>query len=65
MVIILVTPKELLKVLKKDGWYVDRIRGSHHMLKHTSKVGRVTVPVHKEDLKPKTLHTILKQAGVK
>jgi ycfA family protein len=64
-VIILVTPKELLKVLKKDGWYIDRIRGSHHMLKHTSKVGRVTVPVHKEDLKPKTLHTILKQAGIK
>ncbi|WP_240632843.1 type II toxin-antitoxin system HicA family toxin [Veillonella sp. CNR 79/14] len=63
--IILVTPKELLKVLKKDGWYIDRIRGSHHMLKHTSKVGRVTVPVHKEDLKPKTLHTILKQAGIK
>lgn len=63
--IVLVTPKELLKVLKKDGWYVDRIRGSHHMLKHTSKVGRVTVPVHKEDLKPKTLHTILKQAGIK
>lgn len=63
--IILVTPKELLKVLKKDGWYVDRIRGSHYMLKHTSKVGRVTVPVHKEDLKPKTLHTILKQAGIK
>ena len=62
---ILVTPKELLKVLKKDGWYVDRIRGSHHMLKHTSKVGRVTVPVHKEDLKPNTLHTILKQAGIK
>jgi ycfA family protein len=64
-VIILVTPKELLKVLKKEGWYVERIRGSHHMLKHTSKVGRVTVPVHKEDLKPKTLHTILKQAGIK
>ena len=63
--IILVPPKELLTVLKKDGWYVDRIRGSHHMLKHTSKVGRVTVPVHKEDLKPKTLHTILKQAGIK
>jgi len=64
-VIILVTPKELLKVLKKEGWYVERIRGSHHMLKHTSKVGRVTVPVHKEDLKPKTLYTILKQAGIK
>ena len=63
--IVLVTPKDLLKVLKKDGWYVDRIRWSHHMLKHTSKAGRVTVPVHKEDLKPKTLHTIMKQAGIK
>ena len=63
--IVLVTPKEVLKELKKDGWYVDRIRGSHHMLKHTSKAGRVTVPVHKEDLKPKTLHTIFKQAGIK
>lgn len=51
--------------IKKEGWYVERIRGSHHMLKHTSKVGRFTVPVHKEDLKPKTLHTILKQAGIK
>lgn len=63
--IVLVTPKDLLKVLKKDGWYVDRIRWFHHMLKHTSKAGRVTVPVHKEDLKPKTLHTIMKQAGIK
>ena len=63
--IVLVTPKEVLKVLKKDGWYVDRILGSHHMIKHTSKDGRVTEPVHKEDLKPKTLHTILKQAGIK
>ncbi|WP_240626934.1 MULTISPECIES: type II toxin-antitoxin system HicA family toxin [unclassified Veillonella] len=52
--IVLVTPKEVLKELKKDGSYIDRIRGSHHMLKHTSKAGRVTVPVHKEDLKPKT-----------
>ena len=62
---ILIKPKKLLKTLEQDGWKIVRIRGSHHMLKHTSKVGRVTVPVHKEDLKPKTLHTILKQAGIK
>ena len=59
------TPKELMKDLKKDGWYIDRIKGSHHILKHPIKVGRVTIPLHKEDLKPKTLQTILKQAGLK
>ena len=62
---ILVTPKELLKVLKKDGWYVDRIRGSHHILKHPVKEGLVTIPLHSQDLKPKTLSKILKQAGLK
>lgn len=59
------TPKELMKVLTKDGWYIDRIKGSHHILKHPTKAGRVTIPLHKEDLKPKTLQTILKQAGLK
>lgn len=54
-----------MKGLKKDGWYVDRIKGSHHILKHPTKAGRVTIPLHKEDLKPKTLQTILKQAGLK
>ena len=56
------TPKELMKGLKK---MVDRIKGSHHILKHPTKAGRVTIPLHKEDLKPKTLQTILKQAGLK
>ena len=59
------TPKELMKDLKKDGWYIDRIKGSHHILKHPIKAGRVTIPLHKGDLKPKTLQTILKQAGLK
>ncbi len=59
------TPKDLMKNLESDGWYVDRVRGSHHIMKHHEKEGRVTIPLHKKDLKPKTLHTILKQAGLK
>ena len=59
------TPKELMKVLTKDGWYIDRVRDSHHILKHPTKNGRVTIALHKEDLKPKTLQTILKQVGLK
>lgn len=59
------TPKEIMKVLMKEGWYVDRSKGSHHILKNPTKPGRVTLPMHKEDLKPKTLSSILKQAGLK
>lgn len=54
-----------MKVLKDDGWYLDRTKGSHHIFKHPIKPGRVTVALHKEDLKPKTLDTILKQSGLK
>jgi predicted RNA binding protein YcfA (HicA-like mRNA interferase family) len=45
-----ISGKDLVKVLEKNGFTVVRIKGSHHRLKHTD--GRVTtVPVHKnEDL---------------
>lgn len=57
--------REVLRLLKDDGWYVDRIKGSHHHLRHLSKPGVVTVPHPKKDLKPGTLHGIEKQAGVR
>lgn len=59
------TAKEVLKILKKDGWYVVEIQGSHYQLKHPGKKGRVTLPFHSGDLKPRTLNSILKQAGLK
>lgn len=57
--------RDLLRLLKEDGWYVDRVRGSHHQLRHPTKPGVVTVPHPKKDLKPGTLHGIAKQAGLK
>lgn len=56
--------KELVKILKKEGWEVDRINGSHFILKREDKT--LTVPVHKnKDLPKGTLNAILKQAGIK
>ena len=62
---ILIKPKKLLKTLEQDGWKIIRIRGSHHILKHPVKEGLATIPLHSQDLKPKTLSKILKQAGLK
>lgn len=56
---------EIMKILKKDGWYVHNIRGSHHQFKHSIKPGKVTVPHPKSDLPTGTIKSILKQANVK
>ena len=55
--------REILKLLRDDGWYRVHTVGSHRQFKHPTKPGRVTVhgkPSH--DLAPGTLHNILKQA---
>ena len=36
--------RDLIKRLQADGWYLDRIRGSHRQFKHLDKPGVVTVP---------------------
>ena len=59
------TAKELLRILKTDGWTEKSQRGSHLQLVHPSKSGKVTVPIHTGDLDIKTCNSILRQAGLK
>lgn len=57
--------RELLKLLKQDGWEIDRTRGSHRQLVHPTKPGTVTVSGHPSDhIHPKTLKSVLRQAGL-
>jgi len=56
---------EIIKILKKDGWLIHNIRGSHHQFKHPSKLGKITVPHPKTDLPKGTLKSIFKQAKIK
>jgi len=58
--------REILEILRRDGWYLVATRGSHRQFKHAGKPGRVTVPGKpSDDLHPGTLNSILKQAGLK
>ncbi|MGE3913651.1 MAG: type II toxin-antitoxin system HicA family toxin, partial [Chloroflexota bacterium] len=36
--------RDFFRRLQDDGWYIDRVRGSHRQLKHPAKSGVVTVP---------------------
>ena len=56
----------VVRALKRAGFAVDRIVGSHHILVYPDDATRtVTVPVHSgRDLKPGTLRAIIRQAGL-
>ncbi|MBK1736096.1 hypothetical protein CKO15_12610 [Halorhodospira abdelmalekii] len=58
--------KERIKILKRDGWYRARQRGSHRQFRHPVKSGTVTVSGKPNvDMPPGTLNNALKQAGLK
>jgi predicted RNA binding protein YcfA (HicA-like mRNA interferase family) len=55
-----------LFILTEDGWRMVTQRGSHRQYKHPAKPGKVTIAGHPSlDAAPKTLKSILEQAGLK
>ena len=61
---VLMTAKEIMKILKDNGWVLDRINSSHHIFE---KPGRrpVAVPLHGNKDIGHLAKIILKQAGIK
>ena len=53
-------------MIEADGWYFERMKGSHRQFKHPTKKGLVTVAGNKgDDVFKGILNSILKQAGLK
>lgn len=59
------TPKEMERILLKDGWYAITQKGSHKQYKHPFKKGKVTIPFHAKDLSKSTENSIMKLAQIK
>jgi len=60
------TVNELLKKLKKNGWYLFRNGANHDLYRHPTKDGQLTVPRHgAKEMAKGTLNSILKGAGLK
>lgn len=58
-------PKAVVAALERAGFVVDRVTGSHHILRRPDQAGlRVTIAWHGKDLRPKTLRAIIKQVGL-
>ena len=56
---------DLLRALRRAGFTVERVKGSHHYLRHAERPTlRVVVPVHRGDLPAGTVAAIMRQAGL-
>ncbi|HEY4913887.1 MAG TPA: type II toxin-antitoxin system HicA family toxin [Candidatus Dormibacteraeota bacterium] len=55
--------REAIRLIRDEGWYQVAQEGSHRQFKHPRLKGRVTIAGHMSDeLPPRTLRSILKQA---
>jgi len=59
------TPQEIIKILERKGFVLDRIKGSHHIYYQLETKRRVVIPLNKRDLPKGTMLEILKQSRYK
>jgi predicted RNA binding protein YcfA (HicA-like mRNA interferase family) len=58
--------RDVMKMIDADGWRIVKQAGSHRQYKHASKSGKVTIAGHPSaETAPKTLRSILEQAGLR
>ena len=57
-----VKPKLVIRALRRYGFVVHHTTGSHYFLKKDKK--RLSIPFHNKDMKPGTLASVIKQAGL-
>lgn len=59
------TVLQMIRLIKSDGWYLKKTKGSHRQYCHPKKPGKVTIAgKESHDLPEKTIRSILKQAGL-
>lgn len=59
------TSQEVIDILRKNGWVLDRVRGSHHIFINPNGSRHATVPHPRKDLVLSTVKSIERQTGLK
>lgn len=57
-------PKEMVRLLKKQGYIIKSQNGSHVKLYNEDSKSTIIVPMHAKELKKGTENAIMKQAGL-
>lgn len=56
---------DLIRELEADGWVLRNVRGSHHVYRHPTKPGHISVPHPKKDLGRGLVHRLRRDAGLR
>ena len=56
--------KDIISRLKKAGWVLRGVKGSHHVFVHPHKPGHLSVPHPQKDMGVGLVQKLLKQAGL-
>jgi predicted RNA binding protein YcfA (HicA-like mRNA interferase family) len=59
-----VRPRDLARVARKLGFVLDRQKGSHAVYFRAADRRRAVIPMHNQDLKPDTLHGLIRDLGI-
>jgi len=60
-----VSGRALVAILRRHGWRLDRVRGSHYVMVKPDRPEIITVPVHgNTPIKPGLLLAILRISGI-
>ena len=59
------SPKKIIKILQKNGWYEKRIKGGHHIFENEMSNNIVVVSTSKRIIPIGTLKKIESQSGIK
>jgi predicted RNA binding protein YcfA (HicA-like mRNA interferase family) len=57
--------REIIQILRADGWVEVGCDGDHHQFKHPTKKGKVTVTHPEKDVPIGTVGSISRQSGIK
>ena len=57
--------REVIKILKEDGWYFVDTTGDHYHYKHPTKKGKITVVHPQKDMRIYEMQDIAKVSGLK
>lgn len=57
--------RKLVRMLEKDGWVLDRVKGDHHTFKHPGRAELISLTHPRKDVPIGLLRSIYRIAGWK
>ena len=59
------SPKEIIKILEKNGWKLKNIKGDHYIYKKQGMPYETVIPFSRKDVKIGIMKDIERKSGIK